>query len=344
MKNIEQKSWDKVEEFIRKNTFKGFTRDDLFIKRFVPKGWGQDIAALSNMSEAIYLRAKSKTLDEQIAQFLIIAVVDRAIHKSVSPYKKNLEFIDKFGRHGYYLEHLNIILGMAAALGVSEYNDVNLKISEHLAEQSLSQENAHAPLMPHVKMRWSADQAAILHSLWLCDKNHNTVFHKEPTDKWINYMMSKMPHSETGLFETEAMRVKKYSRQPRGCSLAYLIHYASSFAPDIAAQQWTSFKSHMYQDRWGLKGFREYLPSYQGKWTPDTGPIIGGTGVAATGLALKTANSMGDDDMLRLLKGSVDKVLWFCHLTRSIPVLNILTAIGTDVLACAIYANTHKIR
>ena len=57
---IEQKAWDRVEEFLSATSFKGFTSDDLFIKRFIPKGWGQDIAALSNMAEAIQLRNKAK--------------------------------------------------------------------------------------------------------------------------------------------------------------------------------------------------------------------------------------------------------------------------------------------
>jgi len=189
-------------------------------------------------------------------------------------------------------------------------------------------------------MRWSADQAAILNSLWLCDQNHQTDFHTAPVDKWHKHMKREMTHKATGLFETEAMRVKRYSRQPRGCSLAYMIHYMSSFAPEVAAQQWELFKVHMMQERMGLTGFREYLPSYKGKWTPDTGPIIFGMGVAATGLGLKAAKSVGDDDAHTLLNGSVSKVLTLCHLTKRLPGTNIASAIGTDVFAISIYANS----
>ena len=93
-------------------------------------------------------------------------------------------------------------------------------------------------------------------------------------------MKTNMTHLETGLFEDGKLCVlKKYSKQPRGCSMAYMIHYASSFAPDIANEQWSLFKEYMYENQWGLSSFREYLPTYDGKWTPDTGPIIGGIGV-----------------------------------------------------------------
>jgi hypothetical protein len=304
--SIEQKVWNRVVSFLNTEEFNGFSSDDLFIMKFIKKGWGQDIAALSNMAEAILLRHQSGKLDLPEAQKLIKEAQCRATHRSVSPYRTDIEKVNDLGRHGYYLEHLNIIIGVASTLGVSDYTNLNIRISEHLQNQSLSQKNAHAPLMPRVKMRWSADQAAILKSLWLCDQNHNTDFHKEPVGRWLEFMGTSMTHSATGLFETEAMRVKKYSRQPRGCSLSYLIHYMSSFAPGIATEQWELHKKNMYQKWCGLSGFREYLPSYQGKWSPDTGPIIGGIGVAATGLGLKAALSIGDKETHQQLKKSVD--------------------------------------
>ena len=338
--SVEQKAWNRIENFLNTDTFNGFTSDDLFIMNFIKKGWGQDIAALSNMAEAVLIRHNSGQLESSDAQRLLREIKNRATHKTVSPYRQNIETVNDLGKHGYYLEHLNIILGVASTLGLSDYTNLNLRISEHLREQSLGQKNAHAPLMPNIKMRWAADQAAILKSLWLCDKNHNTNFHKEPVDRWLNHMKTNMTHSETGLFETEAMRVKKYSKQPRGCSMAYMIHYTSSFAPDIASEQWNLFKEHMCEKQWGLTSFREYLPTYEGKWTPDTGPIIGGIGVAATGLALKAAKSVGDLEMHQALKGSVDTALSMMHGTDFIPGLNILTSIGTDVLASAIYLNS----
>jgi len=337
---VQDKAWNRVETFLTRVSFTGFTKDDLFIKRFVPKGWGQDIAALSNIAEAINLRHQIGLLDNESASDLIRATILRATHKSVSPYRSPIEAVNDFGGHGYYLEHLNIILGIAFKLGVSDHTNLNLRISEHLQQQSLTQKNSHAPLMPNVKMRWSADQAAILHSLWLCDQNYKTDFHSEPVERWLEHMKSEMTNPHTGLFETEAMRVKRYSRQPRGCSLAYLIHYSSSFAPDVAKEQWRLFKEHMHIKRWGLSGFREYLPTYNGKWTPDTGPIIGGIGVAATGLGLKAAKSIGDTEMNHSLKGSVDKVLGLFQATSSLPGITTLTSIGTDVLASAIYSNS----
>jgi hypothetical protein len=336
---VDKNAWDRVDKFLNTNSFAGFTSDDLFIMNFIKKGWGQDIAALSNMAEAVHLRHQVGTIDRERARNLMRQIVRRATQKTVSPYRSRIEAVNNLGAYGYYLEHMNIIIGHAFAVGVTELSGLNLRISEHLHHQSIMQKNAHARLIPHVKMRWSADQSAILKSLWLCDQNHQSDFHREPADRWLDHMTSKMTHPKTGLFETEAMRVKSYSRQPRGCSLSYMVHYMSSFAPEVAIEQWKLFKEHMYESQLGFCGFREYLSAYEGKWTPDSGPIIGGIGIAATGLGLKAAHSLEDQPTHAALKRSVDRVLSVFQATRNIPGLGMMTSIGTDVLASAIYSN-----
>ncbi len=91
-------------------------------------------------------------------------------------------------------------------------------------------------------------------------------------------------------------------------------HYSSSFAAEIAVEQWDLFKEHIYQTRLGLSGFREYLPTYCGKWTPDSGSIIAGLGAATTGLTVKAARSVGDEETRKILRGSVGKVVAVCHI------------------------------
>ena len=45
--------FEKIELFLMKDNFNGFTKDDLFIMTFIKKGWGQDIATLSHMAESL---------------------------------------------------------------------------------------------------------------------------------------------------------------------------------------------------------------------------------------------------------------------------------------------------
>jgi hypothetical protein len=47
------RGYKKIKAFLQRDNFDGFTAEDLFIIQFFKKGWGQDIAALSNMAEGL---------------------------------------------------------------------------------------------------------------------------------------------------------------------------------------------------------------------------------------------------------------------------------------------------
>lgn len=335
--NLSQSSeYQRAREFLDRDQFDGFTDDDLFIMQFVKNGWGQDIAALSNMAEALANASRSEGIDIAEGQKLLREVVARALHKKVSPYGKDPSAVENLGRYGYYLEHLNIILGCYQSVVDDEYLLLNRRITLHLVKASLGEENFHAPLLPNVRMRWSADQAAIIYSAWLFDQNNGTSLSTHLRDLWLVYMDEHMRDANTGLYLTEVMGVKRYSREPRGCALAYLIYYTSHFAPQVATDQWALFKKHMFIKRMGITGFREYLPSYKGGWTPDSGPIIGGIGVGASGLALKTAACMSDIDVYNRLNGSISSVMKLMRVLMHIPLVKRLARLGTDLLATSI--------
>ena len=329
------KEFAQVTEFLGRK-FDGFSERDLFIMQFVPKAWGQDIAALSNMAEAIVTIFRYGGLNQTDGVVYITSVVERALHKSVRPYRRELEEQRDLGRYGYYLEHLNIILGCYQTIAGDRYRELNQRITEHLLALSLNEQNLHAPLLPNVRMRWSADQAAIIYSIWLYDQNNGTQLAAKLIIPWLNYMHAYRTEASTGLFKTEVLGVKTYSDQPRGCSLAYMIYYLSHFAPREAEAQWRKFKEHMFQRRAGIWGFREYLPGNTNKWTPDSGPILIGTGVAASGLALKTAAAMRDSETFTRLYRPATAVIKLMRSMSRIPLLNRLARLGTDVLATSI--------
>ena len=90
--------------------------------------------------------------------------------------------------------------------------------------------------------------------------------------------------------------------------------------------------------RMGSWGFREYLPDFPGRMTPDSGPIISDVGIAATGLSLKVSTHL--DDELDSRRASMLKTAqrWNSVLRGAdkIPGLNIASRIGTDLLASSI--------
>ena len=329
-----EKLKDRLSAFLLRPNFHGFTKDDLFIKRLIGKPWGQDIAALSNMAEGFLNVSQSGERSDKPLLHLNKAV-ELALHPKVNAYKKDLSKVRTLGYHGYYLEHLNTILGCYALAGGTGYEETHSRVSEHLVKISLEEGNAHARLIPYVKMRWAADQAAIINSLWLYDQAAGGNLHSEPSERWQSYMHQNCKHA-TGLFQTEVMNCKKYSKQPRGCSMAYLIHYCSSFAPDLAKQQWSLFKEHMHHRSFGFWGFREYLKGYKGGMNPDSGPVLFGLGVAASGLAMKAAASTGDVDVFERLHKSARPLLAAAEGLKAVPVINLVSLVATDMLSTSI--------
>ena len=151
--------YEKIKTFLLKPDFNGFTKDDLFIMQFIKKGWGHDIAALSNMAEALVNLSICHPHKMNEYWLLLNEVVNRALHPKVRPYKKDIHHVSHLGKYGYYLEHLNIILGCYKRLGLdNRYDELNKRISLHLLENSMSYSNFHADLLPNVNMKWSADQ------------------------------------------------------------------------------------------------------------------------------------------------------------------------------------------
>ena len=339
---VENIRYKRVKAFLTKPKFNGFTKNELFIMAFIKKGWGQDIAALSNMAEALANLYCSDKSNRHEYSHLISQVYKRAIHPSVNPYRKSLDKVKHLGRYGYYLEHLNIIIGaQKRILHSSDFDALNDRISHHLIQNSLSYPNYHADLLPYATMKWSADQAAILYSVWLYDKNHNTSISSDLRSKWIGYMDQKMKHKKTGLFKTEVLGSKKYSNQPRGCSLSYMIHYMARFSKETASKQWKLYKKYMLKRFLGRFAFREFLEDYKGSWTPDSGPIIAGGGVAATGLGLNAASTMKD---YKTYNGLLKTMSPFHTTLKGAEKLignSILTRIGTDLLSSAIWLNAE---
>ncbi|MBL7014211.1 MAG: hypothetical protein ISR83_07300 [Candidatus Marinimicrobia bacterium] len=340
--NGQLKRYEKIKSFLLNPDFNGFTKDDLFIMQFIKKGWGHDIAALSNMAEALANLYQANPSNRTEYQLLLKEVVSRALHPKVNPYKKEFKTVKYLGKYGYYLEHLNIILGCFQKCVGKDFIELNEKICHHLISNSMQYDNFHADLLPHVKMKWSADQAAILYSIWLYDQNNGTSLGDDLNQKWLTWMKTFGTHKETGLFITEVLGTRKYSNQPRGCAIAYLVHYMGRFAPKEAKQQWKLFKKHMKMNVMGKRGFREFLPDYDGAWSPDSGPIIMGVGIAATGLALNAASTIGDRSTYLAIEKSMNPVYSLFSKGDIIPGLNMLSKIGTDLLSSSIWLNAES--
>ena len=83
---------------------------------------------------------------------------------------------------------------------------------------------------------------------------------------------------------------------PRGCAASRTQLYLGHVAPDVARAQYAHYRAHMSADVLGFGGFREWPSERARGMDTDSGPIVLGVGMAATGLGLGAARLFGDVD------------------------------------------------
>ncbi len=278
--------------------FQGYDSGDVLHDHF-------KIIALSHMAYGYMNLASARP--EQRAQHFgphITEVTARALDARTSPFKRRPEEVKDFGDHNLYASHLNLILGIHRHItGDTTHDALHTRLSKHLRKMSLRDGDAHARSYPrprHLKERataykWPADQSVTLLSLFMYDRTRDATLSKEPIKAWLGKMKSaSMRDKTTGLPLPTLDKKSNYARSPRGCALSWTVLYMHQFAPKQAVELYGNYRSQYGADVLGFGGFREWPPGEDRGMDVDSGPIVLGVGVAATGLGVGPARMMKD--------------------------------------------------
>jgi hypothetical protein len=268
-------------------------------KTMASQGVGEShrIIVLSNLAEVSMNARRSGVLDSAAAKNYLEKL---AAFATAAP-GTDLAKLDT--QDPIYLSHCNIVLGAyKRGTGSDRYKEQNRRISEFLANRSAADPFFHPPSFRNQPYRWPADQAATLYSLWLYDRNFGTTFSKIPIDRWMTFIKKKGTSKKWGLPISEVTGKASYSPLPRGCALSWTVRYQHFFAPREADSLWNLYKKVFMVQLPFACGFREYPPGVDRKPDDDSGPIVLGIGVAASGIALGAAKTMGDVSTYSRLK------------------------------------------
>jgi hypothetical protein len=273
------------------------------IKKFetqkIPKGFR--IITLNHISHYVY---KVKLQDE-ISSKTCESYFEKIIELCPKIKYQSQESIvnGQFTSNGLFLSHLNIILGLYfKATGNKKYFTLNDKLSKYIASQSLKEPTKHLPSYTNSTLRFPADQTASLYSIKLYDENFNTEISKKPIDYWTKKMQQEYFSTKYNLPFSEVTKGVSYSNIPRGCALSFSCYYMSYFAPKEANKIWETYKTSYFQDLNICGGFREWPKGIDRKADVDSGPIIMGIGLAATGLGILAAKQIKDQETYNKLK------------------------------------------
>lgn len=251
------------------------------------------IVAFSNMAEGLNKFYEKNPEKREEIEKLVKDLTKRAIDRKITPFQIGTSTTN-FREEGFYLGHLNVILGINEKInGETEYSRLNKELTEYLAKKTLEKQRKHLRSFANQKDEYPADQSTILYSLWLYDQIHKTSISKRPIKEWLNFMNEKATDKKTELPISEVTGTK-YGNHPRGCALSWTVRYMHSFAPDEADKIWENYKKHFKINLGPLGGFREWPSDFNGPQTIDTGPIIFGVGTSATVLGMSAAKEIGD--------------------------------------------------
>lgn len=279
--------------------FDGYGQTDVLAPQFAVVALSHFAAGLTNVwvAEPARQPEMAALLDE---------VARRATHPKVVPTAlgdRQPFDATSLDDENLYLSHLGVVLGLRrivacaggrACPNAEAADAMHARVVSHLRERSLGSPLAHAPSYPGSEM-WPADQAVTLLALRLYDEIHGTHLLEAPLAGWLATMRERTDPA-TGLFHSSVSPLG-YATTPRGCAASWTSLYLAQVAPDVARAQYQHLRDHMSRDVLGFGGFREWPEGRDmGGMDADSGPIVFGVGMAATGLGLGPARLFGDAD------------------------------------------------
>jgi hypothetical protein len=252
----------------------------------------------------------------------VLGLLDEVVRRAKSPKVAPSDLIDdrpidasvRLDDHNLYFSHLALILGVRRLVACAgERSDrsctvdpredaLQSRLANHLRARTLASPLHHAPSYPDSDM-WPADQSVTLVALRLHDEAFGTHLLDAPL---AGYLATMEAHTDpaTQLFHSAVIDsttpivsvAEGYAKTPRGCAASWTQLYLAQVAPDVARAQYTHYRKHMNADVLGFGGFREWPSDRAQGMDADSGPIVLGVGMAATGLGLGPARLFGDVD------------------------------------------------
>lgn len=175
-------------------------------------------------------------------------------------------------------------------------DDVDVEQDFHQRSKQLFQAFKRVPYRMLESYRghvFPVDNVAAFWSLHLHDHLYGTRF-GVVIDEWLAHL-KKIADKHTGCIPSKVrLRDGAAEWEPRGCSESWTIAMLGAFRPDAARAEYERYKRHFGTRLLGAFAFREWRKGVSKPSDADSGPIVNGAGMAATGFGLAAARIVGD--------------------------------------------------
>ncbi|MFC1453289.1 hypothetical protein ACFLSJ_08110 [Verrucomicrobiota bacterium] len=232
--------------------------------------------------------------------------IDRLLSPEVRKFDRQswgedpIDGIDGNNHHAAYLGYLNFLLGLhRLACGDVEYAELNDRITAALIRQMESSPIVLLETYPGEV--YPVDNCFVIGSVGL----HQLVTiqdHSEVIERWTERTQARYVDPETQLLiQAVSPHDGTAFDAPRGSGTAlgaFALHYAS---PELARSLYDGIKRTLARTWLGFGAVREYPKGFAGSGDIDSGPIVFGYGMSATGFTIAGARRYNDAGYFRRL-------------------------------------------
>jgi hypothetical protein len=207
-------------------------------------------------------------------------------------------FSDTTVRYGvFWLGQRNLLLGlylraMPEAERPAELVEEFHRNSSEMTKAFLDSPTYHLDSYPG--MCWPIDNVTALRSLVLHDEMYGTA-HREAYEAWKQWTIG---HADplTGMPAGHMNRLSgQHIETARGCANSWMMPLLMEMDPEFATAMYAKYRAHFAIRNFGFEMFREWPHGERGHGADvDSGPIIMGSGLTATGVGLAASRATGD--------------------------------------------------
>jgi len=212
----------------------------------------------------------------------------------VKPPGGKLQRLKSYRNHATYLGQLNMALGYYRLIGGDDrYQAINKTLSDvfHKALVELK----GRPLESFPTYSWTFDTMAALVSLKLYDRNTGKARSDAVIRQHLDWMRKRAIHKPTALpYSRINNTTGRGTALPRGCDLSWRIALIADLDAPLAKTMYGAYVKSFWIDRKTVSGFAEWPGGRSSRQDADSGPILMGIGMTASGFGIAAANAAGD--------------------------------------------------
>ncbi len=249
----------------------------------------------------------------RVRQLQLMSVcIDRLLSPEVREFDRRqwgedpLDSLEGESGHAAYLGYLNLVLGMHRLLDAkSPYAEINDRISAALALRFERSPTMSVETYPG--QAFPVDMAAGIGSLGLhqraSGKNHRKLLRR-----WSEHCRSNWIEPSTGLlFQMVNPENGRPLGPARGSGTSLAAYFLSFADRELSHDLFDAMRRHMTGAPLGFGMAREYAPEGPGgRGDIDSGPVLFGYGVSATGFMLASCRIHGDRELYEKLLRTVN--------------------------------------